>query len=357
MRFKRTMAMLLAGALCAGMMAGCGSSSEDTTAADETSSGSAAAASTSDSTSDASGGEITLIMASRDQFLSTLEEAATAAGEEYGYKIVAQDAQNDAAKQIQYIETAVNGGDKAIIVNPVDSDAAQSLVDAAGDTPLVFVNRAPSDLHVLDPENVAFCGSDEYLAGHYQGEYLADYFNKQSKTEISYIMLEGTLGMVSTTKRTQGALDALEENGITATAALEPLVCEWDRAETLDKMGPVLSGGTQFDCVIANNDEMALGAVEACENSGKEIDFPICGIDCTDVGAEAIVAGTMAMTVYQNPVGQGEGAVLACKNLIEGNPVNEGTEFELDDSGESYSDSMIWVPFEPVTADNVADYM
>ncbi len=348
MKLKRTMAMLLAGALCAGMMAGCGGSGD--TAADD-GAGSAA------STSSGSNGEITLIMATRDQFLSTVEEAASAAGEKYGYTVVAQDAQNDASKQIQFIETAVNGGVAAIIANPVDSEAAQSLVDAAGDTPLVFVNRLPSDLHVLDPENVAFCGSNEIDAGRFQGEYLLNYFKEQGKTEIKYILLQGVLGQVSTTNRSAGVIEYLEENGITATAAIEPLACEWDRAEALDRIGTVLSGGIDFDCIISNNDEMALGAVEACENAGREIDFPICGVDCTDVGADAIVAGTLAMTVYQNPVGQGEGSVLACINMIEGNPVNEGTDFELDDSGESYSDSMIWVPFEPVTADNVADYM
>ena len=305
-----------------------------------------------------SGQKITLIMSQRDQFLSTLEEAASAAGEKYGYSIVAQDAQNDASKQIQFIETAVNGGDAAVIVNPVDSDAAQSLVDAAGDTPLVFVNRAPADYHVLDAENVAFCGSNETSAGEYQGEFLAKYFKDKGQTDISYIMLQGTLGHVSTTKRSEGVLDALKKNGINATASIEPLAGEYDRAEALDKMGPVLSGGTKFDCIIANNDEMALGAVEACENAGVDPSaIPIVGIDCTQVGAQAVVDGKMAMTVYQNPIGQGEGAVLACINLIEGKPVNEGTGFELDDSGESYSDSMIWVPFEPVTADNVADYM
>ena len=346
MKLKRTMAMLLTGAMCASMLAGCGGSSTGTT------DGSAA------STSGGGNGKITLIMAQRDEFLSTLEAAATKAGKEQGYTVTAQDAQSDAAKQIQYIETAVNGGENAVIVNPVDSAAAQSLVDAAGDTPLVFVNRPPSDLHVLDPENVAFCGSDEDTSGYFQGEYLAKYFKDQGKTEIKYIMLQGILGQVSQIKRSAGVIQALKDNGINATEAIAPLAGEYDRAEAMDKMGPVLSGGTQFDCIISNNDAMALGAVEACENQGVDPkSFPIVGIDCTADGAQAIVDGKMAMTVFQNPEGQGVGSVMACINLINGKAINEGTEFSLDDSGESYSDSIIWVPFEPVTADNVADYM
>ena len=122
-------------------------------------------------------------------------------------------------------------------------------------------------------------------------------------------------------------------------------------------IAPLLSGGTEFDCIIANNDAMALGAIEACRDAGIDIDFPIVGIDCTRDGANALEEGTLAMTVFQNPVGQGRGAILAIINMLNGNPINKGMEqYPLDDSGESYSDHICWVPFEPVTKDNVADY-
>lgn len=345
MKNKRLLALLAAGVMTVGCLAGCGGSAET---ADN---GSAASNGGSGST-----GNMTLIMAQRDDFLSTLESAATKAGEERGYKIVAQDAQNDAQKQIQFVETAKNGGDSACIVNPVDSDAAQSVVDAADGMPLVFVNRGPSDYHVLDAENVAFVGSNETDAGKYQADALAEYFKAQGKTEIKYVLLQGTLGQVSQIKRCAGVLDGLKENGITATPVVE-LAAEYDRAKAIDKISPVLTSGQEFDCIISNNDAMALGAVEACENAGITIDFPIVGIDCTKDGAAAVESGKMAMTVFQNPEGQGIGAVMACANLIAGKAINEGTDYDLDSNGESYSDSIIWVPFEPVTKDNVADYM
>lgn len=345
MKNKRLLALLAAGVMTVGCLAGCGGSAET---ADN---GSAASNGGSGST-----GNMTLIMAQRDDFLSTLESAATKAGEERGYKIVAQDAQNDAQKQIQFVETAKNGGDSACIVNPVDSDAAQSVVDAADGMPLVFVNRGPSDYHVLDAENVAFVGSNETDAGKYQADALAEYFKAQGKTEIKYVLLQGTLGQVSQIKRCAGVLDGLKENGITATPVVE-LAAEYDRAKAIDKISPVLTSGQEFDCIISNNDAMALGAVEACENAGITIDFPIVGIDCTKGGAAAVESGKMAMTVFQNPEGQGIGAVMACANLIAGKAINEGTDYDLDSNGESYSDSIIWVPFEPVTKDNVADYM
>lgn len=343
MKLKKMMAMLLVGATCAGMMAGCGSDTSD--------GGSAA------STGSGEKGTMTLIMSTRDEFLSTLESAALQAAEDAGIKLTSQDAQNDAAKQIQYIETAVNGGDVAVIVNPVDSDAAQSLVDAAGDTPLVFVNRPPSDMNVLSAENVAFCGSNEDTSGYFQGEYLAEYFKGKGQTEIKYVLLQGELGQVSQIKRCAGVLQALEDNGIKATSVVD-LAGKYDRAEAMNKISPILTSGEKFDCIISNNDAMALGAIEACEAANIDpSSFPIVGIDCTKDGAAAVQAGKMSMTVYQNPLGQGRGAVEAALNLVDGKPANEGTEFTKDDSGEDYSDSIVWIPFEPVTADNVADYL
>lgn len=344
MKLKKMMAMLLVGATCVGMMAGCGSGNGN-------SNGSAS------STGSGKNGTMTLIMATRDEFLSTLESAALKEAEAEGIKLTSQDAQNDSAKQIQYIETAVNGGDKAVIVNPVDSDAAQSLVDAAGDTPLVFVNRPPTDLKVLSAKNVGYCGSNEDTSGYFQGEYLAEYFKGQGKTEISYVLLQGELGQVSQIKRCAGVLKALKDNGIKATSVVD-LAGKYDRAEAMNKISPILTSGQKFDCIISNNDAMALGAIEACEAANIDpASFPIVGIDCTKDGAAAVKAGKLAMTVYQNPLGQGRGAVEVAMNLMNGKPANEGTQFTKDESGEDYSDSIVWIPFEPVTADNVADYL
>lgn len=346
MKLKKMMAMLLVGATCAGMMAGCSGGGGNSNGP---------AGSASGGSGDK--GTMTLIMSSRDEFLSTLESAALSYAESSGYKLTSQDAQNDAAKQIQYIETAVNGGDAAVIVNPVDSEAAQSLVDAAGETPIVFVNRPPSDMEVLAAENVGFCGSDEDTSGYFQGEYLAELFKSQNKTDIKYILLQGELGQVSQIKRCAGVLKALKDNGINATSVVD-LAGKYDRAEAMNKISPVLTSGQEFDCIISNNDAMALGAIEACEAANIDPSgFPIVGIDCTKDGAAAVEAGKLAMTVYQNPMGQGEGAVEAAINLINGKPANDNTNFVKDDSGEDYSDSIVWIPFEPVTADNVADYL
>ena len=215
MKLKRTMAILMAGVTCAGALAGCGGSgSKDT--------GSAASN---------SGGltELTFVMASRDEFMSSIEEAMVAEAEPLGYKIVSQDAQNDSSKQIQYIETAVNGGAEAVICLPVDADGTQSLIDAVGEKNLVFVNRPPTNYSELAADNVTYVGSNEDTSGYYQGEYLANYFKQKGQKEVKYLMIQGTLGQVSTTKRSEGVIKALKDNGINPVEASAPVVADYDR--------------------------------------------------------------------------------------------------------------------------------
>ena len=210
----------------------------------------------------------------------------------------------------------------------------------------------------MSAENVCYVGSDETMAGYYQGQWLSDYFKAQGKTEVSYILLQGLLGQVNTFKRSDGVLQAFKDNGITAVEASSPLACEYDRPTAQEMVAPLLTSGISYDCIIANNDAMALGAIEACDAAGIDIDFPIVGIDCTADGAQAIQDGRLAMTVYQNSDAQGRVSLIAALNMANGKAINDGVEqYKLDDSGEAYSDHICWIPFEPVTSDNVADYM
>ena len=334
-----TAAMVLSLAACGGS----GSSSSSAAPADSGSGDTAAAS--------ADGTNVTLIMAQRDEFLSTLESGAKEAAAELGVNLQTQDANSDTGKMIQFIETAKNNGNAAVIVNMVDPETAQSCIDAAGDMKVVFVNRVPSDTSVLT-DSAVYVGSDEHDSGRYQGEFLADYFKAAGKTDIKYILLNGILGQTSTTLRTESVLKALADNGINAEPATEPLACKYDRAEAQNKISPLLSSGLEFDCIISNNDAMAIGAIEACNDNNITIDFPIVGIDATADGCQAVVDGKMAMTVFQNAKGQGFGSVQAALNLVNGKALNEGTEYEID----AETGHILWVPFEPVTPENVSNY-
>lgn len=338
MKFKRTVALLLAGVISAGMLAGCGGSNTDNSSGSTTTGG--------------GNQNITLVMSQRDEWLSTMEEAATAAAKEAGLNMNAVDCLSDVSKAIQYVETARNAGEEAIIVNLVDPSQAGEVIEAAGNMKVVFVNRLPGDTSLLN-ENAVYVGSDETTSGKFQGEALAQYFKDQGKSDIKYILLNGIMGQASTINRTESVLKALADNGINATEATAPLACEYDRATAMDQISPLLTSGLQFDCIISNNDSMALGAIEAMENAGMDpSSVPIVGIDCTADGAKAVASGKMFMTVFQNAVGQGSGAVQAAVNMLNGAPINEGTDYELDDENQY----IVWVPFEPVDASNVANY-
>ena len=282
-------------------LAACGGGSSAAPAA--TDSGSA---STGEAAAPAAGGEkITLIMSQRDEFLSSLEAGAIAKAKELGVNLVTQDANSDQNKVVQYVQTAAADGQKAVI------------------------------------------------SGKFQGDFLAKYFKDQGKTDIKYILLNGIIGQTSTTLRTESVLKALADGGINATETTAPLAAMYDRNKAIDMITPVLSDKSkQFDCIISNNDAMALGAIEAAKNAGLDpSSFPIVGIDATADGRQAIKDGTMAMSVFQDPNGQGGGAVQAAMNLINGEALNANTEFDVDETG-----FILWVPFEEVTPDNVADY-
>lgn len=353
---RRVLAGLLASVLALGTLAGCGGGGSDDAATDssaEATTDDAAAEEGSSETSDAEGGdlgEITMILALRDEFLSTLEAGALAAAEDMGITLTTQDAQSDTSKLLQFIETAKNAGQKAIIVNMVDPETAPQVIEAAGDMKVVFVNRPPVDTSVLN-ENAVYVGSDEMESGKYQGEWLAEHFKAEGKTDIKYILLNGTIGNVSTTNRTESCLQALKDNGINATEATAPLVADFDRATAQDMISPLLTT-TEYDCIISNNDAMALGAIEALNAAGIDpTTVPIVGVDATVDGRQAIKDGTLSMSVFQDADGQGRGALMAAANLVSGAALNEGTDYELDEAGYT-----MWVPFEPVTPDNVADY-
>lgn len=248
-KWKRLVACGISAMIMSAALTGCGSNAEGTDDAAK------------DDMANGSEKTLTLCLSARDEWLSTLADAAIAEGKSQGYEVIVQDCQNDVNKQLQYVETVRNSGADVVIVNLVNYELAQEVIDAAGDMSVVFVNRIPTDPSLLD-ENHVYVGSDEGEAGRLQSEYLAEYFKAQGQTDVSYILLSGDLGMPSTIKRTEYAIEGLKDAGINAVPATADLVCEWSREVAVDRLAPVLTQGMEFDCIIANNDAMALGRLK-----------------------------------------------------------------------------------------------
>lgn len=355
---KKVFALVAAILALAVLFTACGNGSGSEAPAansSNTSAGSSSNASSGTSSEGKSGGDrkysMTFIMPNRDEFLTTMEQGMISKSEELGVNLTTQDAQNDSSKIIQFVESARNAGDDAVIVLPVDSETTPQIIEAAGDMKVIIVNRAPKDTSIFKGD-VAYVGSDENEAGRFQGEYLAKVLKEAGEDTAKPIFLLGTVGAENTTMRTESAKAALQNAGLKVEVVAE-LAANWDRSEALTKIQPLITTA-EYNCIIANNDSMALGAIEALNAGGVDpAKVPVVGIDATVDGVNAVKYGTLAMTVFQDAVGQGVGSIIAAINLIEGKPINEGTDYTLD----SANQNIVWIPFVPVYKENVDQFM
>lgn len=276
----------------------------------------------------------------RDQFFVSQEEsmlnAAKTAG---GIEITSFDAAQDVQKQLEHIATFATQKYDVIATSLVNPDTAEEIISAAGNIPIIFQNRMP-DVSCFTKGKHTYIGSDETESGRLQGEWLAKYFKDSGKDTLDVVILMGDLGLDNTTKRTASAKEALEKAGYKLNMVFED-TANWSRAEAMTKMEQVIGTGKNIDVVIANNDEMALGAIEALKSAGKLKDVPVVGIDATATGVAAVQSGEMAMTVFQNAKLQGEKAVEIAQKAAAGEQL------------ETY----YWIPFETVTKDNAANYV
>lgn len=291
--------------------------------------------------------DMAYVLSSRDEYLGLLEESVQKAADENAVNIKMYYGGEDSGKIIECVNEAREEGKQAVLINLNAAEDAQACIDAAGDMKVVFINRVPSDYSVLNESAVAVA-SDEHDSGRLQGEFLANYFNNAGKTEISYVLLRGTEGLAHTDLRTDEALSALKEAGITLKeAAVIP--ANFDRAIAKEAFAELLPD-LEYDCIISNNDAMALGAIAALKEAGLDPGaVPIVGIDATADAKEAVKNGEMAMTVYQSTQGQANGSILAAINMLEGLDISEGTECNIAPD----SEYVLYYPFVPVTIENV----
>src|SRR5699024_10237408 len=153
---RKILAGLLAGVMVLGTLTACGGGGEEASSSGGDSSEAATEESGGEASAEGSAdlGTVTLILSNRDEFLSTLEVGVQNAAADMGVEMVTQDAQNDTSKLLQFVETAKNDGQKAIIVNPVDPATCSQIIDAAGDMKVVFINRFPTEDNVLNESAV-----------------------------------------------------------------------------------------------------------------------------------------------------------------------------------------------------------
>lgn len=279
-----------------------------------------------------------------DNFLTVLRNGmvAQAKGME-GVNLQVEDAQNDVAKQLDQIKNFIASGVDAIIVNPVDTSATQAMSDAAAaaNVPLVYVNREPINVDTL-PDNQAFVASNEKDSGTLETQEVCRLFKEMGKIEAKVYVIMGELSNQAAVMRTKDIDDVIARPECSFIKIIDKQTSNWRRDEAQNLMTNWLSTGTAFDGVIANNDESAIGAIQAMKAANVDMKSVVVGgVDATQDALVAMQAGDLDATVFQDAAGQGAGALDAALKLSKGEAV----------------DQKVYIPFQLVTPANIGDFL
>lgn len=293
-----------------------------------------------------------------DTYISSVRSAMSKFLESANVKYQNYDANGNQTTQTEQVSTAIAKGSKLLIVNVVDTgsdDAAQNIVNLAKDKgiPVIFFNRSVSESVISSYDKCAFVGTDYEMAGHMQGQMIGEYLvanydklDLNGDGKISYVMFKGQEGNMEAIARTQyGVEDAnavLKQAGkpelefYDASNSKKYLVDQngqWSSAAATDYMNTILAqysvaNKNMVELVIANNDDMALGALSGLQtagyNTGNGTFIPIFGVDATDSAKDAISKGTMTGTIKQDAEGMAQAIVTITQNLMQGKEAFDG---------------------------------
>ncbi|WP_294637881.1 sugar ABC transporter substrate-binding protein [uncultured Aquabacterium sp.] len=252
-----------------------------------------------------------------------------------GVSLQFEDARGDVGRQVSQVENFIAQKVSAIIVNPADTAATKRISEAArkAGIPLVYVNRKPDEKM---GNGVAFVGSDSLVAGRLQGEALAQRLGGKGNV----VIMVGELSTDAAQDRTRGVKEVFKK--YPGIKVVEEQTGNWQRSQGIDLMNKWMAAGVKIDAVAANNDEMAIGALIAMRQakvSPKKV--LVAGVDATPDALAELVKGDLALTVFQNAKGQGEGAVDLALRMAK---------------GDKAAPSTVMIPYELVTLENHKKY-
>ncbi|OXI88384.1 rhizopine-binding protein [Burkholderia sp. AU33423] len=273
-----------------------------------------------------------------DTFLTILRNSIADSAKKDGATVQIEDGGNDVGKQLSQVQNMIAQKVDAIIVNAVDTDATPKITKmvTAAKIPLVYVNRKPVDFDKL-PAGVAVVASDEKQSGTLQARQVCKLLGGKG----DLLVLMGELSNESARARTKDIEDVIATKDCSGMKIVDKREGKWSRTQGQDITMNWLSSGTKFDAIVSNNDEMAIGAINALKAARKLTPKTVvAGIDATPDGLAAMKAGELKVSVYQNASGQGQQAVAAALKLAKKQPV----------------DRYVNVPFELVTPENMNQY-
>jgi ribose transport system substrate-binding protein len=250
-------------------------------------------------------------------FFVELKNGAEKAAKDAGVQLVVVDAQDDPARQISSVEDLIQKRVSVILLNPTDSSALAGAVQSAqrANIPVITLDRG------VDGADVASHIASDNIAG---GKMAADYLAKALNGKGNIIELQGVAGTSAARERGKGFDDQIATTGMKVVAQ-QP--ANFDRAQGLSVSENLLQGNSDVQAIFAQNDEMALGAVQALNGKNKKV--LVVGFDGTPDGKTAVQNGTMAATVAQQPEEIGKLGVETAKKLIDKQPVEKSIAVPL----------------------------
>lgn len=268
-----------------------------------------------------------------DEFRTYMIDAMKKEQEKYPeYEFMYSDAQNDSAKQMNQIENFIELQVDAIIFTPVDTVAAVDIVDrvASENIPIIVSNQTFDGVE----KATAYVGSESIESGLIQMEEVAKQLNGKGNIAI----MDGELGHEAQIKRTEGNKQIIAKHSDMKVTVQSS--AKWSRPDAMKLMENWLQSGKKIDAVVANNDEMAIGAILAIEAAGKLDDILVAGIDATPAALDLVKAGKLEVTVFQDAVGQGAASIDTAVKAAKGEKVEN-----------------VIVPYQLVTAQNVDEFI
>ncbi|MDC1397480.1 substrate-binding domain-containing protein [Octadecabacter sp.] len=261
-----------------------------------------------------------------------------------GVSLQIEDATDDVAKQLDQINNFIASGVDAIIVNAVDTNATEAMSNAAAaaGVPLVYVNRQPINMDTL-PDGQAFVASNEIESGTLAAFQMCQQLRAEGKSggATAYVLM-GQLSNQAAVQRTKDFDDVIGMDMCNFITIIDKQTANWSRDEANDLMTNWISNGDEFDAVFGNNDEMALGAIQAMKAAGISMDDVVVGgVDATSDALLSMQVGEMDVTVFQDLAGQGAGSIDTAIALINGEEV----------------DRTVFIPFKLVTPANLSDFI
>ncbi|QGM80767.1 galactose/glucose ABC transporter substrate-binding protein MglB [Otariodibacter oris] len=272
-------------------------------------------------------------------------------------ELLMNDSQNSQSIQNDQVDVLISKGVKVLAINLVDPASAPTIVGKAkrDDIPVIFFNKDPGEKTIGSYDQAYYVGTNPQESGIIQGDLIAKAWkanpaydlNKDGK--IQFVLLKGEPGHPDAEARTKYVVDQLNSLGI-QTEELFNDTAMWDAAMAKDKTDAWLSSSKAKDIevIIANNDGMAMGALEATKAHGR--DLPIFGVDALPEVLQLIQKGEIAGTVLNDGVSQGKAIVQLSNNLAKGKPATEGTQWQLENR-------VVRIPYVGVDKDNLSEFL